>query len=126
MQAYKITGDATTGGAGASGSTTKTAYVITGRIVGVGIIGQGSPPNTTDIIVRGSGLTGVAKVPILTITNYSADGWYQPFALKDGVADGNDIAANYVEPTIHDGVEVVVAQANDGDSVDVVLLVADD
>lgn len=120
---HKIVCTATTGGAGASTSTTTYPVVVTGRVIGVGVTYSGtSAPATTDTTVRGAAKNVGAKAPIIAVVNANTNAWYQPFMLKDDSA-GADIASNYVEPTIHDQVEVVVAQADDGVIVTVVLLV---
>lgn len=124
IQPYFIEGTVTAGGAGVSTSTTIYRGVITGRVVGIGVVYRGSPPaGTTDLTVRTAGLNnGLPKVTLFATTDSATDVWRQPFVLKDDIA-GADIAANYTEVVIHDQVEVLLAQANDGDSVDVTLLV---
>lgn len=123
IETYTIIGDPTTGGAGASTSTTLLAQMIIGRVVGIGVVYIGTPPATTDVTIRTANKNhALPDVTLLTLTSVNTDVWRQPFVLKDD-AVGADIAGQYVEPVIADQVEVLVAQADDGDSVNVILVV---
>ena len=123
IETYTIIGDPTTGGAGVSASTTIDPKMIIGRVLGIGVVYIGSPPGTTDVTIRTANKNhALPDVTLLTLTSVATDVWRQPFVLKDDTA-GADIAGQYVEPVIADQVEVVVAQANDGDSVNVILVV---
>jgi hypothetical protein len=62
------------------------------------------------------------KVTLLALVNATADVWRQVYVLVDDVA-GTDIAATYTQVVIHDAVEVVLAQGDDGQIVDVILVV---
>ena len=126
---YWIIGTATTGGAGTSGSTTKSRQVITGKVLAVGVVGNGEPPNTVDITIRTANQNrGLPDVPILALTDWAVDlAWYRPRHQAHS-STGAALAATggeevFTEQVISDQVEVVVAQANDGDSVDVCLIV---
>ena len=124
IEGYTIIGTATSGGAGTSTSTTVYPSMISGRIIAVGVVFRDSPPGaTTDVTVRTAGVnSGLPKVTLYSKTDSATNVWVQPHALIDDI-NGADIAANYTPVVIHDQVEVVVTGANDGDSVDVVLMV---
>jgi hypothetical protein len=125
IKPYFIEGGLATGSAGSASITNTSKEVITGRVVYVGIVpGTGTTPTTADAIIRTANKNhALIDVPIVTFTNIASGGAYaQPFALKDDTA-GADIAANYVEPVIHDQVEVVIAQTDPATSLDVIILV---
>jgi hypothetical protein len=120
IKSEKIVGSAASGGAGAATATDKTNKAIVGKVIGVAVTYIGSPPATSDVVVKTAGVNH-PEVVLLTLTNKNTDGMFQPFFLKDDDL-GVDIAAEYVEPVIADQVIVDVAQANDNDSVNVVIL----
>lgn len=124
IKPHFIEGGLATGAAGSAAVTNTSKEVITGRVVFVGVVyGTGVTPNTADVTIRTANKNhALPDVPILTVTNMAAAVYAQPFALKDDLA-GADIAANYVEPVIHDQVEVVIAQTDPSTSIDVVILV---
>lgn len=121
IKEVKIVGSAASGGAGAATATDKSNKAVVGRIIGVAVEYLDSPPATTDVVVQTTGVNH-AQVTLLTLTNATTNGMWQPFVLKDDTV-GADIAAEYVEPVIADQVQVVISQANDNDSVNVVILV---
>jgi hypothetical protein len=98
--------------------------VITGRVLAVGVNMRGTAAAaTTDVTVRSASLNqGMPKVTLLALVNATADVWRQVYVLVDDVA-GTDIAATYTQVVIHDAVEVVLAQGDDGQIVDVILVV---
>lgn len=111
-------------GAGTGEVTTTSMSVIIGRVSGIGVVYQGSPPATTDVTIRTANKNlGLPDVTLLTLTDANTDVFVQgPFVLGDDTA-GADITGVYTGITIADQVEVVVGGANAGDSVDVILVV---
>ena len=124
IEAYFIEGAAATGGAGAATVTTTSKQPITGRVLAVGVNMRGTAAAaTTDVTVRTANLNqGLPKVTLLALVNATADVWRQVYVLVDDAA-GTDIAATYTQVVIHDYVEVVLAQGDDAQIVDVVLVV---
>lgn len=123
-----ITGDAAVGGDGAAGVTTKTKQVVVGRILAVGVVYLDSPPASTDVTVRTANQNrSLPDVSILTLTNASTTVWKQPRRQVEDLTGAGvtyDGTNEVYEPVvIADQVEVVVAEANAGDSVDVCLVV---
>jgi hypothetical protein len=124
IESYFIEGAVSSGGAGVSTVTTTSKQVITGRVLAVGVNMRGTAAAaTTDVTVRSASLNqGMPKVTLLALVNATADVWRQVYVLVDDVA-GTDIAATYTQVVIHDAVEVVLAQGDDGQIVDVILVV---
>lgn len=122
MKPYLIVGDAAVGSAGAATVTTTSKGVISGRVAAVGVVYRGSAPSTTDVTIRTANKNGsLPDVTILTLTSANTSVWVHPFVLADDAA-GADITGVYTAVVIHDQVEVVVAEADSGSSVDVTLL----
>lgn len=114
------TGD-TTGGAGTSTSNATSSVRICGKVKGVYVRYNGSPPaGSTDLTVATSG-TSHPAVTILTLSNAATDGWFYPNAQIHTTA-GAAIADQYTGIPIADFVKVTIAQANDADSADIWLL----
>lgn len=122
--AIKLVGPFNTGvGSGGAGSATNnatSAVIVSGVIYGVYVKGNDSPPNTTDITLATSG-TNAPAVTVLTVTNYTADGWYYPRVLIHDTA-GVASTTVYDHLAINDTIKVTIAQANNGDSADLYLL----
>lgn len=118
QQPYTFDTGATTGGAGVSTATSPTKQVA-GRVVAIGVTYTDSPPATTDVTVRTKGKHGPVQT-VLSLANANTDGWFYP-QIETQTYDGNP--AFWSPYAIDDELEVVVAQANDGDSVQVVVLV---
>ena len=111
------------GGAGAATATGRTTEPVVGIVLGIYIKYNDTPPVTTDVTIRGKGTSpNVPLVNIMTAGNTATDAMYYPKAATYDIA-GAAIAAQYVSPAVADIVEVVIAQANDGDSADVWLYV---
>lgn len=111
------------GGAGVATSNATTTHAIKGKVLGVAIQYNDSPPVTTDVTVATSG----TNLPALVITKVSnsATGVYSPVGHAVIGADGAAIANEYAPPAIDDTVTVTIAQADNGDSADVWLLLED-
>lgn len=123
-----INSGAAVGSAGAATANTDSTVGITGRVVAVGVTYLDSPPaGSTDITVATKGVNGPAQT-LLTISNAATNGWFYPrvatvspqgaamLYASGGAAVGDCLA-------ISDRVNVLIAGANAGDSVDVWLLV---
>ena len=122
-----INSGATDGGAGASTNNNTSSHVVVGQICSIGVTYNGSPPSSTDVVIATAGKNGPA-LTILTLTNANSDGWFHPRHVIDDSA-GADITYDgteevYDKVTVADYLKVTVAQANDGDSVDVVIVYA--
>lgn len=109
----------TAGGAGVSTNNATGTTAITGELLGFYIRFNDSPPaGTTDTTIQLTG--GVLPTrTVLTITNGATDGFY---AVRQGavsVANAAITDSNIEIPCVRDYVKVTLAQANDGDSVDV-------
>jgi len=128
IRAVTFESGATAGGAGAS-TATSASKRVQGTVLAVGLTYVGSPPATSDIILRTTGQTGPART-ILSLANVAADGWFD-LSLPVVDADGTTPTYNATEPIqrigipIDDEVELFVDDANDADSVSAVLLVQD-
>lgn len=115
-----------TGGAGVA-TATSPSKMVRGKILAVGVTYLLTPPATTNIILRTRGEHGPAQT-VLSIPNANTNAWFYPRVSQQdnaGVAKlyaaaGEEVATEYV---VADNVELNVAQANDDDSVTVVLLV---
>lgn len=119
-------GDAS-GSAGSATNNTDTTHPVAGKVLAVYLRYNGSPPaGTTDVTVATAGTDIPGAQTILSITNAATDAWFYP---REPVEDsaGNDVTFDgtneiYAPYAIHDKVNVKIAQANSGDSVDAWLL----
>ena len=117
----------TSGGSGASTSNNTSSHVVVGQICSIGVTYNGSPPASTDVVIATAGNNGPA-LTLLTLTNANSDGW---FHIRHKVDDesGADITYDgsnevYEKVCVADNIKVTVSQANDEDSVDVVIVYA--
>ena len=122
-----ISSGATTGGTGASTNNNTSSHVVVGQICSIGVTYNGSPPASTDGVIATAGNNGPA-LTILTLTNANSDGW---FHVRHKVDDesGADITYDgsnevYEKVCVADNIKVTVSQANDDDSVDVIVVYA--
>ena len=122
-----ISSGATTGGTGASTNNNTSSHVVVGQICSIGVTYNGSPPASTDVVIATAGNNGPA-LTILTLTNANSDGW---FHVRHKVDDesGADITYDgsnevYEKVCVADNIKVTVSQANDDDSVDVIVVYA--
>ncbi len=118
------TGD-TSGGSGSSTANNTSSHVVVGQICSIGVTYNGSPPASTDVVIATAGNNGPA-LTLLTLTNANSDGW---FHVRHKVDDesGADITYDgsnevYEKVCVADNIKVTVSQANDDDSVDVVVV----
>ena len=120
------TGD-TSGGSGSSTANNTSSHVVVGQICSIGVTYTGSPPASTDLVIATAGNNGPA-LTILTLTNANSDGWFHPRhkiddeSAADVTYDGTNEV--YDKVCVADNIKVTVSQANDDDSVDVVVVYA--
>lgn len=118
IQRVTITATPAAGGAGVATATARSTRMIKGLIRAVHLAYLETPPATTDVTVAGA--TSPA-IPILTISNAAADGWFFPMNQADNTV-GTDITGMGSPIAIEDYVDVTIAQANDGDGVTVTII----
>ena len=114
------------GGAGTATANASSTIALTGRVQGVYVKYNDSPPaGTTDVTVKAVGTSPAPPTyNLLVLTNAATDGWFYPRVQVHDTA-GSAIAAEYTPLLIHDLVNVTIAQANVGDSADVWILLDD-
>lgn len=112
------------GGSGVATSNATSTNIVKGQVMGVYIKYNDSPPaGTTDVTVATAGTTGyVPAQTIMAISNAATDVFKYPAAQQSNAADGTAITGAYTPIVICDKVKVTIAQANNGDNVDVWLL----
>ena len=124
-ESVTINTGAAVGGDGSATANNTSSHVITGQICSVGVTYGDSPPGTTDVTIATAGNNGPA-LTILTLTNANSDGWFHPRHVVDSNAgadityDGTRVVHDKV--CIADNIKITVSQANDDDSVDVVVV----
>jgi hypothetical protein len=116
------------GGAGVATNNFTTLERVTGKIKAVVLKYLDSPPGTTDVTVATAG-TLMPALTILTITNAAANAHF-PIRHKISDEAGADVTYDgtnevYDDVVIDDYVKVTIAQADNGDSVDVFLIMED-
>lgn len=110
------------GGAGVATSTGQSTGIVSGLIYAVYIKYNDAPPATTDVTIRGKGTSpNVPLVNVITIGNAATDGLFEPRTETYDIAGAAQGKTGLCP--IHDYVEVVIAQANNGDSADVWLYI---
>jgi len=115
---------AAVGGNGAATANATSNQVVTGRVLGVYVRYNDSPPAaTTDVTIATAGGTAPAQT-ILTLTDTAASKWLYPRITPQGTTGADLAALTVLEPIpVHDKIKVTIAQANAADNVDVWLLV---
>lgn len=117
-----INSGAAAGGAGVATANANSSIRVCGYVMAVHVKYNDSPPaGTTDVTIKTAG-TAIPSLTFLTLTNGATDGWRFPQLLLDDSA-GADLTGVYGPPYIDDYVNVAIAQANDADNVDVILLI---
>jgi len=120
-----ISSGATTGGSGSSTNNNTSSHVVVGQICSIGVTYNGSPPSSTDVVIATAGNNGPA-LTILTLTNANSNGWFHPRhkiddeSAADVTYDGTNEV--YDKVCVADNIKITVSQANDDDSVDVVVV----
>lgn len=118
-----LSSGSSTGGAGTSTANSTTAIVASGLVAAIYVKYNDSPPaGTTDVTVTTLGTSpSVPALTLLSIANAATDGWFFPRALEHLNSDGSALTTHTYMP-LQDKVKVTIAGANDGDSVDVWLV----
>lgn len=119
IEAIPVSSGVTAGGAGVSTSNATGTIAITGELLGFYLRFNDSPPaGTADTTIQLTG--GVLPTrTVLTITNGATDGFYPVRMGALSTANAAITDSNVYIPLIRDYLKVTLAQANDGDSVDV-------
>lgn len=114
---------AATGGAGTATATIRTTSPVRGRVLAVYVKYLDAPPATTDVTVATSGTSHPLET-VLSVSNAATDGWYYPKTATHLNTSGAVLTAEYgVGVPVHDTVDITIAQANDGDAVQVWMIV---
>lgn len=113
------------GGAGTATANADSGVALTGKLNAVVVRYNDTPPGTTDVIVRTKG-TNAPQMTFLTLTNANTDGVFRPRAIPHDVVGAALSTLTIAEPmAFSDQVNVSIAQANNGDSIDIWLLIED-
>ena len=113
----------TAGGAGVSTNNADTTVRLKGRMLGAYVRYNDTPPATTDVIIKTKG-TAAPSITFLTLTDKNTSGWFFPRIVPHDLVGVALAALAIAEPIpFDDFVNISIAQANDGDSIDVWLLV---
>lgn len=112
IRRIQVSATGAAGGAASATATNKSTQVVNGIILAIHLAGIDSPPNTTDVTIAEA--TNSPAMPILTVTNFSADGWYQPLAQAEDTAGATFTGAGVGVP-VCDHISVTIAQANNSD-----------
>ena len=115
--------------AGVAGSATANAsstVKLHGRVQGIYVKYNDSPPaGTTDVTIKTVGTSAAPpSYNLLVLTDAATSGWFYPRVQVHTTA-GAAIAAEYTPLLIADNVNVTIAQANAADNVDVWILLDD-
>lgn len=100
----------TSGSAGSATGSGDTSAPVNGRVLAIHVDLMASPGTTTDITIS---TKNAPTQTIITLTNVTADAWYYPRQLMDGVT-GADLTAIYEALAVDDYVSASIAQANAG------------
>lgn len=120
IETLSITTSGTDGSATGSATTPKP---ITGRVVAVHLDYSAGQPATTDVTITAMS----PAVTVLAKANSVTDGWYYPHTAAHLAADGSVISGGAVVGVPVDGyISVAVAGADNGETVGVTLMVAED
>lgn len=121
-----INSGAAAGSAGSATATGTTTHIVSGKVAGVYVRYNDSPPaGTTDATIRTQGTSPACPTyNILALTNAATDGLFLPRKLTDNQAGAAGTDAFSPLP-VHDYIEVVIAGANASDSIDVWLFLED-
>jgi hypothetical protein len=110
---------------GEATANTDSAVVVSGRVVGVSVRYNDSPPAaTTDVVIKTKGTAPrIPTITLLTLTDSATDVFKMPRAITHGTTGSVLASLAVAEPyPIDDFVNVKIDDANAGDSVDVWLL----
>ena len=112
------TGEAA-GGAGVATANDTGDEIVTGELLGFYIRYNDSPPaGTTDVTIATTGGVMPART-LFTVSNAATDGFFPVRLGAVSTANAAITDSNVVAPLVRDKIKVTIAQANNGDSVDV-------
>ena len=124
-QSVTINSGAATGSSGSATNNGTSSSPVCGEICSIGITYGDSPPGTTDVTIATAGNNGPA-LTILTLTNANTNGWFHPRHVVDSntgadieYADGYSV---YDKVCVADNIKVTIAQANNPDTAEVVVV----
>jgi hypothetical protein len=107
------------GGAGLATANASSLSKLRGSLVGIYVRYNDSPPASTDVFVTTVGAgEAVPSNTLLELIDANTDGLFYPRFQAHDVA-GTLLAAEYSRAPIDDYINVLIREANDGDSVDV-------
>lgn len=111
------------GDPGSATANTDSPIRLNGWVVGIYVKYNDSPPSaTTDVTVKTKGTSPAAPTyNLLVISNAATNGWFYPRAQVHDTT-GTAIVGQYTPLLINDYINVVIAQANAADNVDVWLM----
>jgi hypothetical protein len=108
------------GGAGVATANADTPTVLRGRVVGIYVDYLGtSPPATTDVTIKTKGVSPNApSYNLLVLTNANTDGWFYP-QVQIHDTTGTPIATEYTPQLVNDQINILIAQADNDNNVNV-------
>ena len=110
-------------GSGAAAASHTTVPEMYGHLAAVYVQYNDSPPVTSDLTISTVGTSPSAPaITLLSLSNANSDGWYYPRVALH-TPEGGLAGSLYSYVPVYDRITVAVAQADDGDSVDVWLLI---
>ena len=117
---------AAAGSAGSATANADSSIRLIGRVVGIYVKYNDSPPAaTTDVTIKAIGTSPAPPTyNLLVLTNAATDGWFYPRVQVCDTA-GSAIANEYTPLVLHDYINLAIAQANAADNVDIWLLLSD-
>jgi len=112
------------GGNNAATNNYTTTFQVVGRVAGIYVRYNHTCPAGTDVTVSTVGTSpAIPTQTLLSLVNANTDGLFLPRVLADDIVGAELSDLTSAEPiAISDFVKVLIAQANNGDSVDVWLL----
>ena len=112
------------GSAGSATANTDSTVRLIGHVMGIYVQYLDTPPATTDVVVKTKGTSPAPPTyNLLSLTDANTNGWFYPHEQIDDTS-GSAIANEYTPLLVHDLINISIAGANAGDSVNVWLLIA--
>ena len=113
------------GSAGTATANLDSTNRLNGKVVGIYVLYNDSPPaGTTDVVIKTKGTSPAPPTyNLLSLANAATDGWFYPQIQVHTVA-GSLISAEYTSLLVHDLINVSIAGADAADSVTVWLLLS--
>ena len=116
-QTIAVTG--ATGGAGVATISAIGDELIEGEVIAVYLEYLDSPPGTTDVVIREA--NNSPALPIFSAVNANTSGWFYPEVIPVSTVNGA-ITDAHRRVKVADYPYVSIAQANDGDGVNVTIV----